>query len=187
MPCPEEKPRAHQPRRPGRPAGARSPDCPAPPPRCGFSGPAISRAHAVDAHRRDRRALWLGFALRRARARRVPAANSLQPARRAARRRLFRPRPRAAGPTTRSAKSCARSTRSAAPCANSGSARMEATMLLRTVMREIDVAIFAFDEHAAPAPGQPRRRAPAGRARRSACSDRPPKNWSSNRASTARR
>ena len=34
---------------------------------------------------------------------------------------------------------------------------MEATTLLRTVMREIDVAIFAFDEHQPAAPGEPRR------------------------------
>ena len=64
---------------------------------------------------------------------------------------------------------------------------LEATTLLRTVMREIDVAIFAFDEHQPPAPGQPRRRAPAGSAQPSACSAPPPRICTWKPASTGRR
>jgi nitrogen fixation/metabolism regulation signal transduction histidine kinase len=46
----------------------------------------------------------------------------------------------------RAGRRCAKSIRWAAHCASSASA-MEATTLLRTVMREIAVAIFAFDEN----------------------------------------
>ena len=111
---------------------------------------------------------WLGFAPGGARARGVPAADALQSAGGAARGRFLGARPRRPRPTTRWAKSCARSIRWAARCASSASARMEATTLLRTVMAEIDVAIFAFDETPAAAPGESRRRAAAGRSRRAA-------------------
>ena len=47
---------------------------------------------------------------------------------------------------------------------------LEATALLRKVMAEIDVAVFAFDEQRRAAAGQPRRRAPARQRRPSACS-----------------
>ena len=46
--------------------------------------------------------------------------------------------------------------------------RVEATALLRTVMDEIDVAVFAFDADATAAAGEPRRRAAARRSRASA-------------------
>ena len=45
---------------------------------------------------------------------------------------------------------------------------LEATALLRAVIEEIDVAVFAFDERAAAAAGESRRRAAAGPARRAA-------------------
>ena len=48
---------------------------------------------------------------------------------------------------------------------------LEATTLLRRVIEEIDVAVFAFDGGAPASPGQPRRRAAAGSAGRTG--DRP--------------
>ena len=54
---------------------------------------------------------------------------------------------------------------------------VEATALLRTVMEQIDVAVFAFDPAAAPAHRQPHRRAADGHAAWSRCSAAPPRSW----------
>ena len=91
----------------------------------------------------------------------------------------------------RSARCCSRSTRSPRRCASSGSARSRRRRCSRTVMAEIDVAVFAFDDAGRAAAGQPRRRAaarPAGaaaarpqrrRARARARSSRPTRRGSS--------
>ena len=76
----------------------------------------------------------------------LPAADALQPAGRAARGRLFGARPfappdDALGEVMREVNTLGSTLREQRLGA------MEATTLLRTVMREIDVAIFAFDEH----------------------------------------
>ena len=56
---------------------------------------------------------------------------------------------------------------------------LEATTLLRTVMAEIDVAVFTFDEEHDAAVRQSRRRAAARPDRRSACSAGAPRSWAS--------
>ena len=64
---------------------------------------------------------------------------------------------------------------------------LEASALLRTVMVEIDVAVFTFDGGAAPAPRQPRRRAAARRSPPSSCSGGRPTSSACARASRDRR
>ena len=64
---------------------------------------------------------------------------------------------------------------------------LEATALLQRVMAEIDVAVFAFDQDAGPAPGERQRRASARPSRRSGCWVAAPTSWGSARVSRATR
>ena len=83
--------------------------------------------------------------VRAPRARRPAAADALEPARRAARGRLLDPRARRA--RRRSARrGDDRGQRARRDAARQRLGALEATALLRTVMAEIDVAVFTFDE-----------------------------------------
>ena len=116
--------------------------------------------------RRPRRLGFLGLA---AGPRDHAAADRRQPAGGAARGRLLDPRARLAA--RRSAlRPARRGQRARRDAARAAARALEATALLRKVMAEIDVAIFAFDERAAAAARQPRRRAAARARRPSACS-----------------
>ena len=132
--------------------------------------PALDRRlHAegpVDADRVHRRRLDR-LLVQRPPPRRAAAADALEPARRACASdfsiRARGARPRAAA-TIRSAPSCSKSTSSRRRSTISGSAPSRPARCCRTVMVEIDVAVFTFDGAADAAARQPRRRAAAGAA-----------------------
>ena len=82
-----------------------------------------------------------------ARARGVSAADAIQPARRVARGRFFGARPVSPRPDDALGEVMREVNTLGSTLREQRLGAMEATMLLRTVMREIDVAIFAFDEN----------------------------------------
>ena len=104
----------------------------------------VQRESAMDSHARDRGIrVWLYR--EHARTSHPSVANGHELARGLAGRRLLDPGPGCAGERCAWAKRCLRSTNWAKPCGVQRLGAFEATALLRTIMAEIDVAVFTFD------------------------------------------
>ena len=128
------------------------------------------REAALDAH--ASLVVGAGSASRSALRERVvrPLQTLVEPARGAARGRLLDARRAAPRATTRSALALLEVNALGETLREQRLGALEATALLRTVMAEIDVAVFAFDDGRRAAAGEPRRRAAARPAAPSGCS-----------------